>query len=273
MRWSDGFQCPKCGHDKHYLLSTRNLYECTGCHYQASVTVGTVMEKTHLDLETWFWGIYLVGNDKRGTSATLLSKELGISYKAAWLMLHKIRKAMGERDSKYMLAGVVELDDAFFGAPDEGGKRGRGTNKTKVVAGVSLDSKGRPLNIKMQVVDSIDNKTVVDFAQSNIKAGSTISSDAYRAYCQLGKEGYIHEAKVFDHKNDSDHLKWLHVIISNAKAFILGTFHGLDGKHLQQYLDEFCYRFNRRYFKGEMLNRIVNTCLTSHKITYTELMA
>lgn len=144
MRWPEGYICPKCGHKRHYLISTRNLYECTDCHYQASVTVGTVLEKTHLSLETWFWAIYFIGNDKRGISAMLLSTELEISYKAAWLMIHKIRKAMGEQDSKYKLAGVVELDDSFFGAPDKGGKRGRGTSKTKVVVGVSLDTVGRP---------------------------------------------------------------------------------------------------------------------------------
>lgn len=273
MRWPDGFKCPRCGHDRCYVVSTRNLYECTECHYQASVTAGTVMDKTRIKLQIWFWAIYLVGKDKRGISATMLSRELGLNYKSAWFLLHRIRKAMADRDSEYNLSGIVELDDAYFGSSDEGGKRGRGTDKAKVVVGLSLNSAGRPQYIKMQVVDDLKRETIAEFAHNNILAGSTISSDAYRSYYQLIKEGYKLEAKVFNPKENPEHLKWLHTIVSNAKAFINGTFHGLDKKHLQQYLDEFCFRFNRRWFGGELFNRIVNACIISHKITYAELTA
>jgi transposase-like protein len=271
IRWADGFICPKCGHDKYYNVSTRNLYECTSCHYQASVTAGTVMDKTRIKLQIWFWAIYLVGRDKRGLSATMLSRELGVSYKSSWFMLHRIRKAMADRDSGYNLNGIVELDDAYFGSSDEGGKRGRGTTKSKVVVGLSLSSEGRPQYLKMQVVENLKKETIAEFAQNYIKSGSTISSDAYRSYRQLLKEGYKLEAKVFNPKENPKHLKWLHTMVANAKAFINGTFHGLDKKHLQQYLDEFCFRFNRRWFSGELFNRIVNACITSSKITYTEL--
>ncbi len=273
MRWENGFVCSKCGCSIYYYISTRKLYECTGCHYQASVTVGTVMEKTHIKLKIWFWAIYLVGKDKRGISATMLSRELDISYKAAWFMLHRIRKAMADRDSSYTLNGIIELDDAYFGAPEEGGKRGRGTTKTKVVVGLSLNSKNQPQYLKMQIVNNLKKETIADFAHKYIEEGSSISSDAYRSYNQLVKEGYKLEAKVFNPKENSEHLKWLHTIVSNAKAFVNGTFHGLDEKHLQQYLNEFCFRFNRRRFSGELFNRIVNACIKSPKFTYTELKA
>lgn len=271
MRWPDGFRCPKCSNETYYVISTRNRYECTSCHYQASVTVGTVMEKTHIKLEKWFWAIYFVGRDKRGCSAMMLSKELEISYKAAWFMLHRIRKAMKDRDSKYLLAGVVGLDDAYFGAPEEGGKRGRGASKAKVIVGLSLNDEGHPQFLKMEIVNDLKKQTIAEFAHSNIESGSTISSDAYSSYQNLQEEGYILGAKVFNSKEDSEHLKWLHTIVSNAKAFVTGTFHGLDEKHLQRYLDEFCYRFNRRFFVSELFNRIVNSCITSQKIKYTEL--
>lgn len=271
MRWPDGFRCPKCGNENYYVISTRNRYECTSCHYQASVTVGTVMEKTHIKLEKWFWAIYFIGRDKRGCSAMMLSKELEISYKAAWFMLHRIRKAMIDRDSKYLLAGVVELDDAYFGAPEEEGKRGRGTSKAKVIVGLSLNEEGHPQFLKMEVVNDLKKQTIAEFAHSNIESGSTISSDTYRSYRNLQKEGYKLEFKVFNPKEDSEHLKWLHTIVSNAKAFVVGTFHGLDEKHLQRYLDEFCYRFNRRFFVSELFNRIVNCCITSQRIKYAEL--
>lgn len=203
----------------------------------------------------------------------MLAKELEISYKAAWFMLHRIRKAMQDRDSQYLLAGVVELDDAYFGAPDEGGKRGRGTSKAKVMVGLSLDDKGHPQYLKMQVVNDLKKETIAEFANTNVQAGSTISSDAYRSYIHLKKEGFKLNSKVFNPKEDEEQLKWLHTIISNAKAFIAGTFHGLDQKHLQRYLHEFCYRFNRRFFADELFNRILNSCVSSQKIKFTELTA
>jgi len=229
------------------------------------------MEKTHIQLEKWFWAIYLVGRDKRGCSATLLSRELELSYKAAWFLLHRIRKAMKDRDSNYLLAGVVELDDTYFGAPDEGAKRGRGTSKAKVMVGLSLDDKGHPQFLKMRVVNDLKKETIAEFAHLNVAGGSTISSDAFRSYQNLPEQGYRLHAKVFLPKEDEKHLKWLHTIVSNAKAFIAGTFHGLDQKHLQRYLDEFCYRFNRRFFLDELFNRIIYSCITSQKLRYTEL--
>lgn len=273
MRWPNGYKCPKCGNETYYKISTRNHFECTSCHYQASVIVGTVMEKTHIKLEKWFWAIYFVGRDKRGCSAVLLQKELDISYKAAWFMLHRIRKAMKDRDSEYILAGIVELDDAYFGSPNEGGKRGRGTNKAKVVIGLSLDYKGHPQFLKMEVVDNLKKETIAEFVNKYVQSGSKISSDAYRSYNHLKDEGFKLEAKVFNPKEDQEHLKWLHTIVSNAKAFVAGTFHGLEHKHLQRYLDEFCYRFNRRFFENELFNRIVKSCTTSMKIKFTELTA
>jgi transposase-like protein len=273
MKWSDGYKCEKCGHDQYFETTTRrlNLYECKKCRYQATVTVGTVMERTQTDLTKWFLAIYLVAHDKRGVSATLLSQELGITYKTAWLLLHKIRNAMGERDAQYALAGIVELDDAFFGAPTEGGKRGRGTEKTVVLVGLSLNEKGHPLHVKMEVIPDVKGTTLVNFAQTSITEGSRINSDALRSYNALSQEGFKYEAKKFNPIENPDHLKWIHIVISNVKAFIGGTYHGLDEKHLQTYLNEFCYRFNRRKFKGELFNRLLSCCATTPTIFCSEL--
>jgi len=123
------------------------------------------MEKTRTSLSIWFWAIYLFANDKHGHSAVFLSEELGISYKTSWLMLHKIRKEMGELDTQYNLSGIVELDDSFFGAPKEGGKRGRGTDKTPVLIGLSLGEYGNPLYVKMRIVSDVKKDTLVDFVQ------------------------------------------------------------------------------------------------------------
>jgi transposase-like protein len=274
LKWANGFNCEKCGHDAYFETKTRKhkLYECKKCRYQATVTVGTVMEKTRTDLMKWFLAIFIIAHDKRGVSATRLSEELEVTYKTAWLMLHKIRQAMRKRDANYTLAGIVELDDAFFGAPSEGGKRGRGTDKTKVVVGLSLNKQGHPLFLKMKVVPNIKGETLIDFAEKNIQKGSTISSDAYHSYRSLKGAGFKHEYQVYNAKESPDHLHWLHTVLSNAKAFVGGTYHGLDSKHLQAYLDEFCYRFNRRKFKGEWFHRLGALCASTKTITYSELV-
>jgi len=272
MRWPNGFQCPKCGNKRAYPLSKRKLYECTACGYQASVTAGTIMHRTRTPLVIWFWVIYLVSTDKRGVSAKYLSEHFDISYPTAWLILHKIRKAMADRESNYTLAGIVEMDDAFFGAPTEGGKRGRGTEKVKAIAGLSLTPKGYPQYLKIKVVGDLKSATLVGFANQEIAKGATISTDLYRSYNKLSKEGYNHISKEFNHKEDPDHLKWLHTVISNAKAFIGGTFHGLGPKHLQYYFAEFCYRFNRRKYKGQLFNRLLNACVSTTTVTYNQLV-
>ena len=151
------------------------------------------MEKTRTDLSKWFLAIYLIAHDKRGISAFRLAEEIEVTYKTAWLMLHKIRQAMRKRDAEYTLAGIVELDDAFFGAPTEGGKRGRGTEKTKVLVGLSLNKQGHPLYLKMEVIPDIKGKTLKDFAQKAIVPGTTISSDAYLSYRALDAAGFNHE--------------------------------------------------------------------------------
>ena len=272
IRWPKGFVCPKCLNTNYYLIKQRNRYQCCNCRYQASVTVGTVMDRSHISLKKWFWAIYLVSTDKRGHSATALQRELGICYKSAWYLLQRIRTAMLDRELDYMLSGLIEMDDAYLNGPgDGGGKRGRGTEKAKVVVAVSLDDKNHPEFVKMQVVDRLDSDTLGAFAEMNIENGSTISTDAYSSYNQLKKDGYNHLPKVFNPKEDSEHLKWLHVIVSNAKAFIHGTYHGLDKKHLQFYLDEFCFRFNRRFNIGELFNRLLFCCTDAEKITYAEL--
>jgi transposase-like protein len=212
-----------------------------------------------------------MAHDKRGISANHLATQIGVSYPTAWLMLHKIRKAMGDRDAMYQLEGIVELDDAFFGAPTEGGKRGRGTEKTKVIVGLSLTPRGNPVNVKMQVVENLKQVTIANFAEQNIKERSIISTDLYRSYRVLSERGYFHSPKEFNAKENPDHLHWLHTVISNAKAFVGGTFHGLDAKHLQAYLNEFCYRFNRRKFENALFYRLLTCCVQSETITYPEL--
>ena len=271
LRWANGFVCPKCGNEDYQEIKTRPVYHCLQCGHQASVTANTIFHKSHTPLKKWFIAIFMMASDKRGISAAYLACEIEVSPPTAWLMLHKIRKAMADRDTEYMLSKIVEIDDAYFGAPDEGGKRGRGTDKTPGVIAVQVDDQGRPEYVKLTVVENLQGETLVEVAQEMIEPNTEICTDGYKAYAKLSDHGYEVYSKNFDPEQAPGHLLWLHKIISNLKSFIVGTFHGLDKKHLQRYFDEFAYRFNRRKFHAELFARLLKACLSTNTITYKDL--
>ncbi|MFC4602023.1 IS1595 family transposase [Cohnella hongkongensis] len=258
-RWKEGFVCTKCQHNGYYYIQTRQLYECQACHYQTSVTAGTLLHKTKLPLTVWFWAFYLVAHDKRGKSALSLSQILGLNYRTAQRMLRKIRAAMAERDDAYQLCGTVEMDDAYFGSPRKG-KDGRGTDKAKAVIALSKDGKDRPQYLRIQVIERVTITEIKRITRKMVAPGSTIVSDGHAAYKPLAQEGFQHEAKVYYKEDEEMFLKSLHKIIGNLKAFILGTFHGLGEKYLQSYFDEFCFRFNRRFDPNPIFDRLLDAC-------------
>ena len=271
MRWPEGFVCPKCGSKEYGYHTGKKVYQCKAkyCHHQASLTAGTVMEHTRLPIKTWFWAIFIMATDKRGSSATYLSTALKIRYKSAWLLLAKLRSAMGNRDARYLLEGIVEFDDTYFGGPKPGGKRGRGTSKTKVLVAMSKDKDGKPQHLKMRVVPNLKGKTVGAFAKESIAENAVVETDAYRSYRKSLSESFNHNWQPFD--KTSEMLVWLHTIVSNAKSFVQGTFHGLDGLHLQRYLDEFCWRFNRRHRTDKIFFDLLRSVISAPKTTYAEL--
>jgi hypothetical protein len=269
MRWPEGFVCPRCGCKEHCYLEKKRLYQCNHCAHQASVTAGTVMEHTRLPIKTWFWAIYLVANDKRGSSATYLGNVLNLRYKSAWLLLQKIRSAMGNRNANYLLEGIIEFDDTYFGGTKPGGKRGRGTLKTKVLVAVSKDKEGKPKYLRMQVVPNLRGKTIGAFAKAVIAETSTIETDALHSYRKPLSEKYNHNWEIFD--VDKEMLVWLHTIVANAKSFVQGTFHGLDEIHLQRYLDEFCYRFDRRSRPSNIFFDLLRAVVFAPQVTYADL--
>ena len=274
VRWPEGFICPNCQSMRFYKVQTRGLYQCTSCRRQTSVTAGTVIHKSKMPLQIWFWAIYLCVTDKRGRSALSLSRHVGVSYPTAWLMLHKIRPAMAARDASYKLSGLVEIDDAYFGGqtqrePGSGKGHGRGTDKAKVVVAVSM-ANGKPAYVRMKVIDQMSTRELTGFATECVKPGAEIVTDGLAAYTKLSELGYNHSPKVFK-KEGPEFLKWVHTIISNAKAYIDGTYHGLDKVHLQSYLDEFCYRFNRRNRSKELFSRLLAACVDGPITTYAEL--
>lgn len=269
IRFAHGFSCVECGSSHIGSIVTRGLLQCRDCRRQFSVTAGTCFHRTRTSLQEWFWAIFLVAKDKRGHSALQLSKELGIPYARAWFVLQKIKVAMAYRDSQYRLSGTIELDEAYFGAPDPSAK-GRKTKRTKSFVAVSVTEDGKPRFAKIQVVRRLDSRYVIKFATKEIEPGSLVRTDGLAIYNSLAG-AYVHEPIVAKGKPKDAVLKWVHVVISNAKSFIEGTFHGLDGKHLQRYLDEFCYRFNRRHRENELFDRLLLACTTTPPATYDEL--
>jgi transposase-like protein len=176
---------------------------------------------------------------------------------------------MGERNQIYQLFGTIELDDTFSGGKKKGGKRGRGTKKTKVIVAVSKSEGDKPRYVKMSVVQNLKSKTIEKFVLMNIQKNSTVQTDAYHSYRNPLAKNYNHQYEVFD--SDSEMLCWLHIIIGNAKAFVNGTFHGLEEKHLQRYLDEFCYRFNRRFLESNLFIHLLSTVASASPLTFADL--
>jgi len=214
--------------------------------------------------------MYLIGSDKGGCSTMRLKKMLGISYLTAWTMSHKIREALRERNTLYKLSAIIELDDAFFGG-HESGKRGRGAgNKSKVLVGVEAGPTA-PGHVAMSVVSKLDGSSIASFADSAIISGQRILTDGYPAYSVL-REHYDHRPECVKPHEIEQKLPWVHILISNAKNAIRGTFFGVSHKHLQRYLSEFCYRFNRRFVEPQLFDRILFACISYHKISYAELI-
>jgi len=230
-----------------------------------------MFHRTRTPLQVWFWTVFLVANDKRGHSALQLSRELGLPYDRAWRTLHKIRAAMAYRDAGYQLDRIVELDEAYFGAPDSG-RRGRGTRRAKALVALGLNRSGKPRFVKMRTIKRLDERSVKSFATAGIAPGSTIRTDGLRVYNGLSQLGFLHEPTIAPGKTKDDVLYWTHIVISNAKAFIQGTFHGLDDMHIQRYLDEYCYRFNRRAHENELFDRLLLACVSAPPTTLAELI-
>ncbi len=273
-RWPEGFICPKCHHTSGYFIKTRLSYQCKKCHYQASATAGTIFHKTKTPLRKWFWMIFLLSQNKQSYSILGLQRLLKINlYKTAWLMAHKIRKALADRDAKYKLGGLIEMDDSYFGEKGVSGKRGRGAeNKAKVLVSVKVNEWNDPVFANMTVVPKIDSSNISQVIDDKIKPDSTVKTDAFRAYNILKEHNLIHQKHIVGSlKNASRVLPWVHILISNCKAVLRGTHHGVSPKHLQRYLTEFCYRFNRRFWQGQLFDRMFTACITTDTITLAEL--
>ena len=259
VRWPNGFICPVCGGKEYSGITSRKIYQCKHCQHQTSVTSGTIFHSTNLPLVKWFWAIYLCASDKGGISSLRLSKHLSVTWRTAHRILHKIRTVMAHRDSIYRLESLIESDDAYVGGK-KCGKRGRGAvGKTPIL--VAVENRGDHAGfLAAEAVKAINKDSVREFCRHHLKPGQEVRTDALFALGSIAEE-HTHDRKVTPPEEAGHWLPLVHIVIGNMKTFLNGTFHGVSGKYLQEYISEFCYRFNRRFWEHELPMRLLNACL------------
>lgn len=258
-RWPHGFVCPSCGHAKACALRSRRLLQCAACRHQCSLISDTIFGGTKLPLQVWFLAMFLLTQAKNGLSALELSRQLGISYNSTWLMKHKLMQVMKERESTKPLAGLIQLDDAFWGGRRRG-KRGRGARgKTPMVAAVATDAHGRPQRLRLNRVRGFRVREIARWSQTHLSPGSQVCSDGLSCFSAVSQAGCRHEPKVMSGPGGVRRrraLKWVDTMLGNVKNAIHGTYHAIGHKHLPRYLAEFCWRFNRRFDLANLLSRL-----------------
>ena len=274
LRFPTGFVCPKCNCDKSWKVG-EVLYECSRCGRQTSTIAGTMFQDTRKPLRTWFIAIWWITTQKNGASAQGLQQVLGLkSYQTAWTWLHKIRAAM-VNPNRAKLSGVIEIDETLIGDLATG-KRGRGAeNKVLVVIAAELDGKklGR---CRMGIVADASSASLHTFIENNIEKGSRLITDGWTGYNGIEKQGYKREIHIQKNQdNEEKLLPHIHTIASLVKRWLLGTHQGrVEKKHLQAYLDEYVFRFNRRKAaqRGLLFYRLLESAMQTNTITYNGLV-
>ena len=271
LRWPDGWTCPRCSATQVWSVR-RGRRLCGRCRYEVSITAGTVFQDSHLPLTIWFRAMWQVTSQKNGISALGLQRVLGLgSYKTAWAMLHKLRRAM-VRPGRDRLHGVVEVDEAFWGAR-EAGTVGRGT-ETKVLIIVAVEEDGRGMGrIRLRSIPDVTRPTLQGFIAEAVEPGSTVRTDGFRSY--MGLEGYVHDRHVQLGQDKSEHvLPRVHRVISLLKRWLLGTHQGAIGDaYLDEYLNEFTFRFNRRTSasRGKLFYRLAQQAVQIEPLPFFKL--
>lgn len=292
MRWRHGFICPNCEHDDGYPLQSRRLIQCTVCRHQTSVTAGTIFHKTHLPLTVWFWMIFQVAFDKGGTSATRIASQLGLPYKTVWHVLHKIRHAMGRRDSEISLAGLIELDEAKLGPEArrsaghddeaEGRKRGKKPYGGKAKDGVPRKTIVEVLilveaerfhagGVAMKVLQRLDFDHIQELIQARVDGNQWFRTDAHHSHWVLRKCSERFSITKSSEAEGCEALPVVHRVINLLKHFLMGTYFGVSAKYLPGYLSEFCFRFMRRENEAGLPQSLLRACLFAKPMTYAEL--
>lgn len=270
LREEQGIVCRKCGHKHHSWKKDRDQWECRQCGDRLTLRSGTVMENSKLPYYYWFTAMAYLANTKKSISALELQRQLGHKrYEPIWAMLHKLRAVMGYRDSKYTLHGEIELDEGFFEAPSthQKGEDHYSGDKIRVLVAVESENvekedqnkhqKSRKAGyIKMKVLTSSHEGQVVKESEAMLDKGSKVTTDGHKSYKKFAQIVEEHIAIKCTQDNKSlEVLPWVHTAISNAKRYLAGVHHFVSKEYLQGYLNEFCYKFNRRYMTSQLFER------------------
>ena len=295
VRWRDGFACPRCaGTAKPMRLGRPHLLRCRNCKRDISLTAGTVMDRTHTPLSTWFWAAYLVSSLTPGMSAVQLQRQLGLTrYETAFQILHKLRSGMRITSGKIGGRGKehVEVDETWIGGESHG--KGKGVHDMACVIGAvevkqrkvervkDEHSKAKPRRggryagrLRLSVIPDRSATSCAGFVEQSVEpATSMVVTDGHQGYASLAKRGYQHLAVPERGEPDvaEDYLPIIHLVFSNLKAWINGTHHGVSPEHLQAYLNEFVFRFNRRFFPHNSFRSLLGLAMANEAPTYDEL--
>lgn len=270
LRWSDGFCCPKCGHDKSYFLGKYKRFECKLCHHQTTVTAGTVFHRMRQPLHKLLFAVYMVATSKKGVSAMELQRKLDIrSYQTAWHLLHKIRNAMSSSEL-FPLTGDVEVDETYIGGRRPG-KRGRGA-EGKSLVGVVVETNGKYMGrTYIEEIKSASTENIKSFLSRHLSPGVKVTTDGLHSYKFLS-EKYMHVPVIGSKTTQKEELlPKAHIVIANLKTWLRGTYNCLPNKHLQQYLNEFVFRFNRRWKIENIFDKLLTRCVSRATVTYSYL--
>lgn len=278
QRDEQGVVCKKCGHREHYWKRDKWCYECKSCRFRTSLRSGTVMENSNLSFLTWYRAIFLMSTTKKGFSAKEMQRQLGLKrYEPVWAMVHKLRRAMGNRDARYTLEGMVEMDEGYFTvASSEAeklkGKRGRGSAGKRNVAvmaestpleDVATGKKSKqPRYFKAKVLDTHKSSEINGTIWQSLDERTIVFSDKSTSYVDISDFVELHVTEKSSKESTVETLKWVHIFISNAKRNLLGNYHMVKGKYLQLYLNEFVYKLNRRYFGERLFDRVIVAAIT-----------
>jgi transposase-like protein len=280
-RWPDGFCCAGCGQRRAYSHHARLIEECAACGKQHSLLAGTIFEQTKTGLARWFLAIWLVTSSKGGISAMELQRQMGFgSYQTAWAWLHKIRKAM-VRPDRTPLVERVEADETLVGGARPG-RPGRGAAGKSVVAGAVESGRGKGRRrrlgrLRLQSVADASAASLAAFLAGNVAPPAAVTTDGWQGYSGLGAAGYAHDAINLSRSWGDAVLRLpaIHLVFGLAKRWLLGTHHGaVSAKHLQAYLDEYVFRFNRRTATsiGHRFVRLVEQAVRTPPASYRAIV-
>lgn len=271
LREAQGVVCKKCKCVKHYWLKAKWQWQCSNCGFRTGLRSGSMMESSKLPIRKWYLAMAFMSYSKKGISACEMQRQLGHSrYESIWSMMHRLRQAMGKRDDLYTLTGMIEFDEGFFErATPQNTKLKRGKGSQKQVS-VAVMAESTPLEepetgckdkhlrfIKMKALQNQKAGTVNQVIKASLDELSIVFSDKSKNYIDIADFVEAHYTEKSDRESASTNLRWVHIMISNAKRNFLGIYHKIDGKYLQNYLNEFCYKTNRRYFGEYLFNRML----------------